>query len=57
MDVDSPVGQELSQVYGVSSIPLVCGLVDGKQVSSFVGAQPEGAVSQFVKQLLSAKKQ
>jgi thioredoxin-like negative regulator of GroEL len=57
VDVDSPIGQELSRVYSVSSVPLVCGLVDGKQVASFVGAQPESEVTKFVESLLAAKKQ
>jgi len=37
---------------GARSIPLVVAFKDGKPVSSFVGAQPEGAVRQFVAGLL-----
>jgi putative thioredoxin len=37
---------------GARSIPLVVAFKDGRPVSSFVGAQPEGAVRQFVAALL-----
>ena len=50
VDVDrSPA---TAQRYAVRSIPLVLGLRDGEVVAEFTGAQPEGAVRQFLARLL-----
>jgi putative thioredoxin len=43
---------QISQAFGVQSIPLVVALVDGQPVDGFMGAQPEDAVRQFVEKLL-----
>jgi putative thioredoxin len=43
---------QISQAFGVQSIPLVVALKDGKPVDGFLGAQPEPAVRQFVDRLL-----
>jgi putative thioredoxin len=37
------------------SIPLVIAFKDGEQISSFVGAQPEGAVRRFVEQFVPSE--
>ena len=42
---------ETANALGARSIPLVIAFKDGQQVSSFVGAQPEGAVRKFVAEL------
>jgi putative thioredoxin len=41
--------------YGVRGIPAVKAFVDGKVVSEFVGAQPEGRVSLFIQNLVPSE--
>jgi putative thioredoxin len=43
---------QISQAFGVQSIPLVVALKDGKPVDGFLGAHPEATVRQFVERLL-----
>ena len=50
--VNSDENPELSARYGVRSIPYVVAFVDGKPASSFVGAQPEGALRAFLEKLV-----
>ena len=42
----------ISQAFKVQSIPAVFALKDGRIVDGFVGAQPEGAVREFIERLL-----
>ncbi|MBA3304129.1 MAG: thioredoxin [Acidimicrobiia bacterium] len=46
---------QVSNAFQVQSIPAVFGLRDGKVVGTFVGAQPEAAVQQFVDSLLPSE--
>ena len=46
---------ELAQAFGISSIPMVIGLRDGKIAGEFVGAQPESGVRQFLSQLMPSQ--
>ena len=50
--VNSDENPELSAQFGVRSIPFVVAFVDGKPVSQFLGAQPEGAIKAFLAQLV-----
>lgn len=50
--VNSDENPELSARYGVRGIPFVLAFVDGEPVSSFTGAQPEGAVRAFLAQVV-----
>jgi putative thioredoxin len=50
--VDVDKSPATAQRFGVRSIPLVVGLRDGEAVAEFTGAQPEGAVRQFLARLL-----
>jgi putative thioredoxin len=50
--VDVDQSPATAQRFGVRSIPLVVGLRDGEAVAEFTGAQPEGAVRQFLARLL-----
>src|SRR5215207_6657116 len=43
---------QISQAFGVQSIPLVVAVKDGQPVDGFLGAHPEPTVSQFVERLL-----
>ena len=43
---------EISRRFGVRSIPLVAGFLQGEPVVSFLGAQPESQVRAFVAELL-----
>jgi putative thioredoxin len=45
----------LAQGFGVSSIPMVLGLRDGKVVTEFVGAVPEAGVREFLTRLLPSE--
>jgi putative thioredoxin len=50
--INSDDNQELSQTFGIRSIPNVIAFKDGKAVSQFMGAQPEGQVRAFFEKLL-----
>ena len=43
---------EISQAFGVQSIPLVVAVKDGQPVDGFLGAHPEATVREFVQRLL-----
>src|SRR4030088_1466781 len=43
---------QISQAFGVQSIPLVVAVKDGQPVDGFLGAHPEPTVRQFVERLL-----
>jgi putative thioredoxin len=43
---------QISQAFGVQSIPLVVAVKDGQPVDGFLGAHPEATVRQFVERLL-----
>lgn len=49
--VDVDANPEISQAFGVQSIPAVFALHEGKVVDSFVGALPEPAVRDFIEKL------
>ena len=48
---------EISQAFGVQSIPLVVALRDGQPVDGFTGAYPEATVREFVQALLPSSEQ
>ena len=50
--VNSDENPELSAQFGVRSIPFVVAFADGKPVSQFLGAQPEGAIRAFLEKLV-----
>jgi putative thioredoxin len=50
--VDSDAQQEISQMFGIRSIPTVIAVKAQKPVSAFQGAQPESAVRQFLDKIL-----
>jgi len=50
--INSDDNQELSQAFGIRSIPNVIAFKDGKAVSQFLGAVPEGQVRAFFDKLL-----
>mgnify|MGYP005805909691 CR=1 FL=1 len=50
--VNSDDNPELSAQFGARSIPFVVAFVDGRPVSSFLGAQPEGAIRAFLQKLV-----
>src|SRR5215216_4005209 len=43
---------QISQAFGVQSIPLVVAVKDGQPVDGFLGAHPESTVRQFIERLL-----
>jgi putative thioredoxin len=49
---NSAENPELSAQFGVRSIPFVVAFADGKPVSHFLGAQPEGAIRAFLDKLV-----
>jgi putative thioredoxin len=53
VNVDESPG--LAQAFGISSIPMVIGLRDGKIAGEFVGALPEAGVRQFLSQLMPSE--
>ena len=55
--VDVDANPEVSQAFQVQSIPAVYALKDGKIVDAFLGAQPEGAVREFVDRLLPTEEE
>ena len=46
--IDSDQEQELSQAFGIRSIPTCVLLIDGKPVDGFMGAVPEGQLKAFL---------
>ena len=46
--IDSDAQPELSQAFGIRSIPTCVLLVNGKPVDGFMGAQPEGQIKAFL---------
>ncbi|MBL0143550.1 MAG: tetratricopeptide repeat protein [Betaproteobacteria bacterium] len=50
--VNSDENAELSAQFGVRSIPFVVAFVDGRPVSQFLGAQPEGTIRAFLDKLV-----
>ncbi len=46
--IDSDQEQELSQAFGIRSIPTCVLMVDGKPVDGFMGAIPEGQIKTFL---------
>jgi len=46
--IDSDEQQELSQAFGIRSIPTCVLMVDGKPVDGFMGAQSEGQIKAFL---------
>jgi putative thioredoxin len=55
--VDVDANPQISQAFQVQSIPAVFAMDKGKIVSSFVGAQPEANVRQFVQALLPTEEE
>ncbi len=55
--VDVDANPRLSQMFQVQGIPAVHAVYQRKVVASFVGAQPEAAVRQFVDQLLPSEEE
>ena len=52
--IDVDANPTVAQALGVQSIPAVFGIVDGQIVGSFLGAQPEDVVRDFVNTLAGA---
>jgi thioredoxin len=50
--INSDENQEISTAFGIRSIPNVIAFRDGKAVSQFLGALPEGQVRSFIDKLL-----
>jgi putative thioredoxin len=50
--INSDENPELSQAFGIRSIPNVIAFKDGQAVAQFMGAQPEAQVQAFFEQLL-----
>ena len=46
--IDSDQEQEISQAFGIRSIPTCVLLIDGKPVDGFMGAVPEGQIKAFL---------
>lgn len=46
--IDSDQEQELSQAFGIRSIPTCVLMINGKPVDGFMGAQPEGQIKAFL---------
>jgi len=55
--VDVDANQQVAGAFQVQGIPAVFALRDGKVVDTFVGAQPEGNVREFVSRLLPTEAQ
>jgi putative thioredoxin len=53
--INVDVATETAQRFGIRSIPLVAGFLNGEPVSSFLGAQPEATVRAFVDDLLARR--
>jgi len=53
--VNSDDNPELSQAYGIRSIPNVIAFKDGRPAAQFVGAQPEAQVRTFMEKLLPSQ--
>jgi putative thioredoxin len=52
--IDSDQQQELSQAFGIRSVPTCVLMVDGKPVDGFMGAVPEGQLKTFLDKHLPA---
>ncbi len=52
VQIDVDAAPQFSEEFGIQSIPAVFGVVGGRVVSSFVGAQSEQVVRQFVTELV-----
>ncbi|MDO8447236.1 MAG: thioredoxin [Rhodoferax sp.] len=52
--IDSDQEQELSQAFGIRSIPTCVLMIDGKPVDGFMGALPEGQIKAFLDKHLPA---
>ena len=52
--IDSDQEQELSQAFGIRSIPTCVLMMDGKPVDGFMGALPEGQLKEFLDKHLPA---
>jgi putative thioredoxin len=52
--IDSDQQQELSQAFGIRSIPTCVLMIDGKPVDGFMGAVPEGQLKTFLDKHLPA---
>ncbi len=46
--IDSEQEQEISQAFGIRSIPTCVLMIDGKPVDGFMGALPEGQIKEFL---------
>lgn len=53
--INSDESPELSQAFGIRSIPNVIAFKDGKPVAQFMGAQPEAQVRAFMEKLLPSQ--
>jgi putative thioredoxin len=53
--INVDVATQTAQRFGIRSIPLVAGFLNGEPVSSFLGAQPEATVRAFVDDLLARR--
>lgn len=53
--VDVDANQELSQQFGVQSIPTVVAIKDGKEVDRFMGALPDQQVVEFIQGILPSE--
>jgi putative thioredoxin len=53
--VNSDDNAELSQAFGIRSIPNVIAFKDGRPAAQFVGAQPEAQVREFITKLLPSQ--
>ncbi len=50
--VDSDQNQDIARQFAVRGIPTVIGIVNGREVSRFTGAQPESSVREFLEALM-----
>lgn len=53
--IDSDASPELSQAFGIRSIPTVIAFKDGRPAAQFLGAQPEPQVREFMQNLLPSE--
>lgn len=50
--VDSDQNQDIARQFAVRGIPTVIGIVNGREVARFTGAQPESSVREFLDKLM-----